>query len=178
MKKLIPLNFKTKQSITICFTLVLLLISLESFPQKAADFSGKWILDNSKSIQVSEGFKSTIIISQTGNKITLTTTTIPKRSKAETKIKEYILGTSKGGRSGAKNYTIDAIWLSDKQSFSITEVDSFVENGVAKKSKNIIAYSLTDGGNILTVKSDDILPEGSAIPDNERHTVMIFNKSH
>jgi hypothetical protein len=174
---MIPSSYKTRRILTLCLTFLLLLIPFKLLPQKVADFSGKWILNSSKSSSVLAGLTSTVIITQSGNKISLNITLIPKGSKPENKTEEYVLGTSMGGRSKTKNYTIDALWLSDKQSFSITEVISNIENGITKESRNVKVYSLTDEGKTMTVKSDNTPPQGSTTPENQSHTIMVYDKS-
>jgi hypothetical protein len=178
MKKLSLFIFKTRHIFTVCLMISILLISTKSFSQKASDFSGKWVLNNSKSSPVYARLKSTVVITQTGNKIIIEVTMIPKGLKAETKTEEYVLGTSKGGRSKTKNYTINAAWSADKLSFSITEKDTDVKNGIKEESGNIKTYSLTDEGKILIIKSKDILPEGTTVPESTKQTVLIYDKSN
>jgi hypothetical protein len=158
-------------------TLVLLISTSESFSQKATDFSGKWILDNSKSSPVYATLASTLIITQKTNGIEFDLTILPKSGQKLSMHEKYVIGTSSGEITADKNISKEASWSADKKTLSISEVVTYNEDGITKKSTKTKTYSMSDDGMTMTVKSDDQLPEGSPTPENERHTVMVYNKS-
>jgi hypothetical protein len=149
----------------------MILSSMEAFPQKPVDFSGKWILDNTKSSKEYVNTKSTLSITQKGNNISITSSTTQNGSKPVTKTEEYILGTSMGGRSDTRDFTTDAAWTSDKKSVSVTEDVSEIRDGVRSETKSVRTYTLSDDMKTLIVKYDDIIPE-----NNGKHNIMIYNK--
>jgi hypothetical protein len=167
-----------------CLTINLLLISGFSFSQGPSDFSGKWVLDNSKSSPVFTNTQSVISISQEDNKFNLEITQNKKDAKATVRTTNYIIGTSISSANPFKNnpnhkeIKVIMDWGSSKQSFIIKEtITVFAEKANPKESTNIKVYSLIDGGKTMTIKSDDTLPEGSVVPENERHTLMVYNKA-
>lgn len=177
MKKIISFDFKTGHILAICLIFALLQISLESFTQNPPDFSGKWILNNSKSDSLFADVTSVIIISQENNVITFDITQTTKNAKPITKSEKYIIGTSQGQVSDDKSVKIETVWSSDKQSLLISEVNSYVENKTTKESRCVKVYSLTDEGKTMIVRYESTFPKGSGKPENERHNIMVYDKS-
>jgi hypothetical protein len=177
MEKNISYHLMNRELVIGSLIFLITVISLESFGQKATDFSGKWILDNSKSSSVYSTLASTVIISQKDNVIDFNITLIPKDGNLLTIHEKYIIGTSSGEVTESKSASKEAALSSDKKTLSITEVVTYTENEITKESRKIKVYSLSDDGNTLTVKSDQALPEGSPTPESERHTVMVYTKS-
>jgi hypothetical protein len=62
------------------------------------------------------------------------------------------------------------------QTFTIKETLISEKSGSKQEYKRITIYTLTAKGEILNIISDDILPDGSSTPKNERHTEMIYIK--
>ena len=165
------------QLITICLTITFSLISGLSCSQNVVDFSGKWVLNKSKSSTLFAEVSSTYIITQTNNTINIEITQLKKDTKPVISSEKYVIGSSMEGKSGSKNIIVEVAWSSDKQAFSITEVTSYSENGTTKESKRIKTYSLTDAGKTMIIKTDNIPPSGSKTADSDKNTVMVFNKS-
>ena len=167
----------SRQTITICLTITFSLISVLSFSQNVVDFSGKWVLNQPKSSSLFADVSSIYIITQTNNTINIDLTQSKKDTKPVTSSEKYVIGSGMEGKSGNKNITVEVAWSSDKQSFSITEVTSYAENGTTRESKRIKTYSLTDAGKTMIIKTDNIPSSGSKTTDSDKNSVMVFNKS-
>jgi hypothetical protein len=168
-------------SVLILLTSTLLLTCKQSLSQTPADFSGNWTLNVSKS-SPSPGpspmtVLSTMIIIQKGNEITFNITIIPKDNKPITRTEKYIIGAGASTKSSNRTRTLTSAWGTDKQTFSITEIINSDESGIKKEVKRITVYSMTDQGKTLIIKVNDTLPAGSLTPENERHSISVYDKS-
>jgi hypothetical protein len=149
---------KSARPLIFCM-LPMFFISFHSFAQSLTDFSGKWILDIARSSSLYSGLSSVLVVTQTGNVINIETTFIQGDTEPANLLENYTIGTTTLG----KDKSLTTTWSSDKQSFSILEV-----NGA---SKNIKIYSLKKDGKLLYIKSDETLPDGFV-----RHTIIVYKK--
>ena len=184
MKKVSFNKIIKRHTLILCLAITLSLISGFSFSQNPVDFSGKWTLDNSKSSPVFANTTSIINITQEGNKIDLEIAQNQKDAKPTVKTVNYFIWASIGSANpfkknpNHKETTVTMEWGPGKQSFIIKEIKTvFAEKEKPKESTNIKVYSFIDGGKTFTIKSDDTLPAGSVVPENERHTLMVYNKA-
>jgi hypothetical protein len=90
---------------------------------------------------------------------------------------KYTIGSKNEYKSKTGTETITTSWSVDKETFSIIETIVAEKNGKKQEYKRTTVYSLTVKGEVLNIISDDILPEGSVMQKNERHTEMIYTKS-
>lgn len=134
-------------------------IFFHPFEQSLTDFSGKWILDNARSSSLYSGLASVLVVTQTLNIINIEATFIQGDTEPVNLLEKYTIGTT----VKEKDISLTTSWSSDKQSFSILEV-----NGV---SKNLKIYSLKEEGKVLYVKFDETLPDGFI-----RHTILVYKK--
>jgi hypothetical protein len=72
-------------------------------------------------------------------------------------------------------FSTSCYWSPDKQSFTTIESISSEKIGTQKYVRKTI-YSITAKGEILSITSDDMLPEGSFVPIKERHIEMVYFK--
>jgi hypothetical protein len=143
------------------------------------DFTGKWVLNNSKSaLFLQDGSVSMELnISQKGNIIEMQRTfRFPDR---EPMIKQYSYDLAKSGyasMSDDSTNSIKAEWSADKQSFIITS--EFIANRKTNPEihKRIETYSIADKGNTLLVNYNDILPASSKTPLDERNFKMVYER--
>jgi hypothetical protein len=145
------------------------------------DFSGKWVLNRSQGKSfLTEVASSAIIISQDKNSITMDITITPDKSKGVNRIEKYVYNKSvvKKNTLGDRTTVITCNPAADGQSFSITEMLSYSQNGILKESKRISVYSLGKDGKTLIINQDDTLPEGSLTPEEERHEMRVYDKSN
>jgi hypothetical protein len=139
--------------------LPLLVITCNSFAQSLTDFSGKWILDNSKSSSLYSGMTSVLILKQSGNVIEIEITLKQGDTESTSHSEKYYIGSTK--RENATS--LITFWSDDRQSFSVIEVKD--------DTRNSKVYTLKDGGEALQVKSDETLPGGFV-----RQTIMLYKK--
>lgn len=144
--------------------------------QIPADFSGTWKLDLSNSIALPNTLSSTLVITEKGNDITINRTYEIKDKEPLKSSFQYTIGSETKSKSITGSLTTTSFWDNDKQTLTITEVLIAEKNGKKQEYKRISGYSLTAKGEVLNIISDDILPEGSLTPKNERHTEMIYTK--
>ena len=144
--------------------------------QIPADFSGTWKLDLSKSISLPGIISSTLVVTQKGNDVNINRTYDIKGKEPLTSSFNYTIGNEIHSKTKNGTFTTTSSWDSDKQTFSIIETLLSEKKGTKQEYKRITVYSLTAKGEVLNIVSDDILPEGSLTPTNERHTEMIYTK--
>jgi len=140
------------------------------------DFSGKWKLDISKSIPLPGVISSDLLITQRGNNLIIDRTNEVKNKESEKSSSNYLIGSETQNKLRSGVFTTTSSFSSGKQTFTIIETLISEKSGTKKEYKRITIYTLTAKGEILNIISDDILPEGSSRPKNERHTEMIYTK--
>ena len=156
-------------------------VAQDAHSQNMADFSGKWVLNRSQGKSfLTEVASSAIIISQDKNSITMDITITPDKSKGVNRTEKYVYNTSviKKNTLGDRTTVITCTPSPNGQSFSITEMLSYSQNGIEKESKRISVYSLGEDGKTLIINQDDTLPEGSLTPENERIETRVYDKSN
>jgi hypothetical protein len=154
------------------FALCLFLVSETTYSQGLTNFSGKWILDlkNSKNLVGMES--STLNIYQTDTTIIIDFSMKSNNSQSMNWTEKYFFGK---GIINDKSFDSD-ISIINPNSFSISQVASARINGSMTIFNKVFVYTLSDNGNTLTIKADDILSDGTFITDKKRHTISIYNK--
>lgn len=150
--------------------------SIDLHAQIPADFSGTWKLDLSRSTDFPDLLSSNILIVQKGNEISINRTYEIKNQEPITNSFKYIIGREIKTTTKTGSTTTTSFWSTDKQSFSITETLLSHNNNTKQEYKRTTIYSLTVKGEILNVNSDDILPQGSLSPTNNKHIDLIYNR--
>lgn len=150
--------------------------SLDLHAQIPADFSGTWKLDLSKSTDFPDLLSSIISIVQKGNELSINRTYQIKNQEPLSISFKYIIGREIKTTTKTGSMTTTSFWSTDKQSFSITEVLISNSNSAKQEYKRTTTYSLTVKGEILNVNSDDILPQGSMMPTNNKYIDLIYTK--
>jgi hypothetical protein len=147
------------------------------------DFSGKWVLNKSKSISpLSDVASSTLIIAQSGYSLTMDITITPNDGKPINRTEKYLLNVSVQSAPHSqtpdkKSIRIDCIPGPDGKSFSITETLSSVKNGTKMESKRVSVYSMGKGGKTLIIKQDDTSTEASLASESAKHETRVYDKS-
>ena len=141
-----------------------------------ADFSGNWKLDQTKSVTLPDVISSTLVIVQRGSDLNINRTYEIKDKKPLISSFNYTIGSETQSKSETGILTTKSSWDSDKQTLTIIETLLSEKSGEKQEYKRTTVYSLTAKGEILNIISDDILPEGSLTPKNERHTEMVYSK--
>jgi hypothetical protein len=177
MKNIMIMRNSLALSLILTFISTLVLSSKQSFSQTPVDFSGTWILNVAKSTTLPKVISSKIIITQIQNEITLNIAFVPKDTMTIKRTDKYFIGSAISTKSTNQTRTLKSDWSPDKQSFSTTEIIVTNENGTQKESMRITTYSITDMGKTLIIKIDDTLPDGSIIPENDRHSINVYSKS-
>ena len=141
-----------------------------------ADFSGNWKLDLTKSTTLPDVISSTLVIIQRGSDLNINRTYEIKDKKPLISSFSYTIGNETQSKSETGTLTTKSSWDSDKQTLTIIETLLSEKNKKRQEYKRITVYSLTAKGEILNIISDDVLPEGSLTPKNERHSEMVYSK--
>jgi ketosteroid isomerase-like protein len=140
------------------------------------DFSGTWILDLSKSITLPGIISSKLVITQKGNNVNIDRTIEIKNKEPEKSSFNFTIGSETQNKLKSGVFTTTSSFISGKQTFTLKETLISERNGSKQEYKRITIYTLTAKGEILNIISDDILPERSSTPKNERHTEMIYTR--
>jgi ketosteroid isomerase-like protein len=140
------------------------------------DFSGTWILDLGKSITPAGIISSKLEITQKGNDLNIIRSSEKKDKAPEKSFVNYTIGSETQYNLKSGIFSITSTLSSGKQTFTINELLISEKSGKKQEYKRISVYTLTAKGEILNIISDDILPEESLTPKNERHTEMIYTK--
>lgn len=144
--------------------------------QIPAIFSGTWKLDRSKSICLPDIISSILIITQKGKDFNLNKTYEIKDKDPVNSSSNYTLGVETHSKSTTGTFSTTSSWDHSTQTLTIIETLLSEKNGIKQEYKRISVYSLTVNGEVLNIITDDMLPEGSSTPINQRHTEMIYNK--
>jgi hypothetical protein len=155
------------------FTFILL-ISAVSSGQNAANFSGSWTFNESKSNLGEGGFRmmsQKLIISQ---------------DEKSFKIDRSFTGQDGEERKTTETYTLDgkesvnpvfniskkstASWSADKQSLNVSSVMVFDSNGEQMEVKTIEIYKLAEGNKALTIDTQFSSSRG------ERKAILVYTK--
>jgi ketosteroid isomerase-like protein len=141
-----------------------------------ADFTGNWKLDLTKSTTLPDVISSTLVINQRGSDLNINRTYEIKDKKPLISSFNYTIGSEIQNKSETGTLTTKSSWNSDRQTLTIIETLLSEKSGKKQEYKRTTVYSLTAKGEILNIISDDILPEGSLTPKNERHKEMVYSK--
>ncbi|HEX2969990.1 MAG TPA: hypothetical protein VHO46_12900 [Bacteroidales bacterium] len=156
-------NCKLRKSL---LTLVLSTGLSAAFAQVPSDFSGSWLIDNSKSDAAYKDYKITLTINQTQQSIKIEEVlTMKDGSKSSMDPLTYTLDgkeTKKEEQGGIDKQS--SSWSSDRKTLTLKYVRTV--NGSDFGSNT--SYTLTPDGRTMTVKTTD-LKGGSA-------TTMVYNK--
>ena len=160
-----------KSGLIVAFSL---LLSAVSFAQSAANFTGSWAFNESKSNLGESGFR---MMSQ---KLTIT-----QNDKSFT-IERSFAGQDGTERKTAETYTLDgkesvnpvfntskkstAVWAADKKSLTVSSVMVFEMNGEKNEIKTVEVYKLADADKTLSINSQSTSSMG------ERKTTLVYDK--
>jgi len=148
--------------------------SVNGFAQGAANFSGSWAYNESKSVLGEGGFR---MISQT--------VTIAQNDQTFT-IERTFRGQDGEDRKMSETYTLDgkesvnpifntskkskAVWSSDKKVLTVTSSMVFEMNGEQNEIKTVEIYKHGDAGKSLTIESKSSSSMG------ERNYTLAYDK--
>lgn len=135
--------------------------------QTPADFSGIWVMDNSKSDAQFKEYEITLSIKQTPQTITLQETFVMKGEKNASTSSTFNLDgkvTSKEEYGGINKTS--SKWSPDKMVLTLTTIRTV--NGADYGSD--VVYKLSGGGKGLTVQTISIAPPGGPT------LIQVFNK--
>jgi len=169
MKDRLLFNFKNA-----LFIALTLLIPTASFGQGAANFSGSWTFNESKS-NLGEG----------GGRMVSQTLAIVQDA-ATFSLERAFTGQDGTERKMSEKYTLDgkesvnpvfnttkkstAAWSADKKSLTVSSVMVFEMNGEKNEIKTVEFYKLSDGDKALTIDSQSVSSMG------ERKTTLVYDK--
>ncbi len=139
-----------------------------------ADFSGKWVLNNEKSI-LGEGGRvmlaTQMTVTQRADKMSLERVT-KRRNGEETTSKEELSLDGKECKNTVRNREITATanWSADGKSLTIASRSTFERNGNRMQIAAVEVWQLTDGGKSLTIQYNSKSPRG------ERKATLVYEK--
>jgi hypothetical protein len=156
------------------FIALSLLISAVSFAQSAANFSGSWAYNESKSNLGEGGFR---MISQI---VTIT------QDEKSFKLERTFTGQDGEERKMSETYTLDgkqsvnpvfytskkstAKWATDKKSLTVSSVMVFEMNGEKNEIKTVEVYKLANADKTLSIDSQSTSSMG------ERKATLVYDK--
>jgi hypothetical protein len=151
-----------------------LFLNVVSFGQAAANFSGSWAFNESKSNLGEGGFR---MISQ---KLSII------QDDKSLALDRSFTGQDGEERKTTETYTLDgkesvnpvfnttkkstAAWSADKKSLTVSSVMVFEMNGEKNEIKTVEVYKLADGDKTLSIDSQSTSSMG------ERKAVMVYDK--
>jgi ketosteroid isomerase-like protein len=141
------------------------------------DFSGNWALDLSKSITLPDLISSKLVITQKGNNLNIDRINEIRDKNSEKNSFNYTIGSETQNILKSGIFTTTSTLSSGKQTFTIKETLLSEKNGSKQEYTRITIYTLMAKGEILSIASDYILPVGSNVPKDERHTEMVYTRS-
>jgi len=161
---------KTKENFKMRALLVIMIscfFTVNGFAQGAANFSGSWAYNESKSVLGEGGFR---MISQT--------VTITQNDKTFT-LERSFRGQDGEDRKMTETYTLDgkesvnpvfntskksnAVWSADKKVLTVTSSMVFEMNGEQNEIKSVEKYKLGDAGKSLSIESKSSSSMGERI---------------
>jgi TonB family protein len=144
------------------------------------DFSGKWVLNNSKSTLFLNNAQVTfeLNISQKGSSIEIQRIfRFPDRDPMKRQHTYDLENRGYASVSDDSTTTVKALWAPGKQSFTIITEAIIKSKAKPEIHKRIETYSIADKGNTLIVNYNDILPESSLTPKDERNYNMVYDRN-
>jgi hypothetical protein len=163
-------GFPRSKTNTILGSLVVLslfLCSSVSYAQSPADFSGLWLMDNSKSDAEFKDYEITLSVKQDLQTITIQRTFVTKGEKTTATPLTFNLDEKVVSKEeyGGINKT-SSRWSSDKKVLTLTTIRTV--NGTDYGSEEV--YKLSTDGKVLTVQINSIAPPGGP------RILEVFNK--
>ena len=151
----------------------LLLVPENAWAAKKADFTGQWVLNESKS-ELGEGrmwAPTKMIVQQEKNSMTLERTRIGRDGEERTSKEELTLdGKESINKTENRTSTSTTTWSGDGKTLTILTNTEFNRQGETVKMKTTETWTLDDGGMILKVQSDSTSPRG------ERSVKLVYEK--
>jgi hypothetical protein len=154
------------------FTLMFFQVSAQS---SSVDFSGNWVLNESKSKLGDGPFRmasSTLVVKQQGNSISIDRT-MPGRDGEEMKMSgKYTLDGKVCENKGIMDMktTSTVNWSTDKKSITIASSTFFEMDGNSMEMKSSETWKLGDGGKSVIVEATNDSPDG------EIKTTLVYDK--
>lgn len=162
--------FFLKSGISIALALML---SIVSFAQGTANFTGSWAFNESKS-NLGEGsmrFSQVLTIAQDEKSFTINRT-FTGQDGEERKMSETYTLDGKESVNPIFNTTkkSKAVWAADKQSLTVSSVMVFEMNGEKNEIKTVEVYKLADAGATMSIDSQSTSSMG------ERKATLVYSK--
>ena len=153
--------------VTSYFFIFIMFITSTVSAQTGPDFSGTWIQDKEKSGDFYKKFNVTTVITQTPQTISVKTTFADDSGKEMvTRESSFNLdGKEVSKQNGGRTLTESAVWSADRK--TLTTKSTGKDGGGEYGSSS--AYTLSENGLILTIKTVDVNPMGQSV-------VQVFNK--
>jgi hypothetical protein len=154
------------------FMLMFFQVSAQS---SSVDFSGSWVLNESKSKLGDSPFRmasSTLVVKQEGNSLSLDRT-MPGRDGEEMKMSgKYTLDGKVCENRGIMDMKTKStvIWSADKKSITIASSTLFERDGESMEMKSSETWKSGDGGKTMIVEATN------ATPDGEVKTTIVYDK--
>jgi hypothetical protein len=159
---------------SVLFVVLSLIFNTVSSAQSAANFSGSWAFNESKS-NLGEG----------GNRMVSQKLTITQNEKSFTLDRSFT-GQDGEERKLSETYTLDgkesvnpvfntskkstAIWAADKKSLTVSSLMVFEMNGEKIEIKTVEVYKLADADKILSIDSQATSSRG------DRKAILVYDK--
>ena len=166
--------FKTGSLLTISLLVILFMIPAGAFTQTAANFSGIWAFNESKS-NLGEGqfrmASQKLVITQEANTFSIERA-FTNPNGEEMKISEKYTLDGKVSKNPVFNSEkkSTATWSADKKALTVSSVVVFEMSGEKNEIKTVEVYTLGDAGKTLTINSTSTSSRG------ERKNTLVYDK--
>ncbi|MFC2099050.1 hypothetical protein ACFLSP_04815 [Bacteroidota bacterium] len=150
-----------------------LFASVNAMAPKKVDFSGEWILNESKS-ELGEGrfrLSSELTVKQEGNTLTIERTVTGRGGETRTTSETLTMdGKENVSESENRSSTTTVKWSDDSKSLTITSDLVMSRQGETFKVKRTEIWTMDKDGKILTIKSSSSSSRG------DRSVTLIYDK--
>jgi hypothetical protein len=166
--------FKISNLLIISMLLILFMIPAGSFAQTAANFSGTWVYNESKSNLGEGGFRMVsqkLVITQEANAFSIERAFTNQNGEERKTSEKYTLD---GKESKNPVFNTEkkskATWSADKQALTVNSIMVLEMNGEKNEIKTTEVYTLGDAGKTLAVNSTSTSSRG------ERKATLVYEK--
>lgn len=170
-----PLNKNETGKILYLLFLVVLITPSEVFAQNGkVDFSGEWIINETKSNLGDfggRGASQALAITHSGIHLTIERTGIGRDGQETINVEKLTLdGKQCENTTNNRTRKSTATWSDDGKALTINSVMAFNRQGQTMEMKSKEVWTLKDGGKTLTIDSSSSTPRG------ERKTALVYDK--
>jgi hypothetical protein len=173
MKKRISNSVYGFRSLAIVFSMFFI-FSLSSFNSyQSVNFSGTWVLNETKSVLGEGGFggAKNMTVTHNGNNLSVERTNTGRNGQTMSNTLKYTLdGKANENKMGRGSSTSVSKLSADGKSMNINSTMMMERNGNKMEVKSLEVWKLSSDGKTLTIENTGTTPRG------ERKTTLVYDK--